>query len=96
MTQPRRSQATQLQQGARSLPTTWIGCRRLTKAVGKVTATRQQDGQTSTETRYYLMSQAFPPERFNDIVRSHWGIENRLHWSLDVVFNEDQARGALC
>ena len=30
------------------------------KAVGKVTATRQQDGQTSTETRYYLMSQAFP------------------------------------
>ena len=62
------------------------------KAVGKVTATRQQDGQTSTETRYYLMSQAFPPERFNDIVRSHWGIENRLHWSLDVVFNEDQAR----
>ena len=44
------------------------------------------------ESRYYLLSQAFPPERFNEIVRSHWGIENRLHWSLDVVFNEDQAR----
>ena len=32
------------------------------------------------ETRYYLLSQAFPPERFNYIARGHWGIENRLHW----------------
>ena len=62
------------------------------QAVGKVTAQRQQDGQTGVETRYYLLSQAFSPERFNDIVRSHWGIENELHWRLDVVFNEDQAR----
>ena len=63
------------------------------KAVGKVVTRRdEQNGRTSVETRYYLMSQAFSPERFNDIVRSHWGIENRLHWSLDVVFNEDQAR----
>ena len=62
------------------------------QAVGKVTASRHREGQTSVESRYYLLSQAFPPERFNDIVRSHWGIENRLHWSLDVVFNEDQAR----
>jgi predicted transposase YbfD/YdcC len=38
------------------------------------------------------MSKAFTPERFNDIVRSHWSIENQLHWVLDVVFNEDQAR----
>ena len=44
------------------------------------------------ETRYYLLSQPFAPERFNEIVRSHWSIENQLHWSLDVVFNEDQAR----
>ncbi len=44
------------------------------------------------ESRYYLLSQAFAPERFNEIVRSHWGIENQLHWRLDVVFNEDQAR----
>ena len=48
--------------------------------------------RTSRETRYYLLSQPFAPERFNDIVRSHWGIENELHWRLDVVFNEDQAR----
>ena len=66
------------------------------QAVGKVTARRQQDGRTGVETRYYLLSQAFSPERFNDIVRSHWGIENELHWRLDVVFdvvfNEDQSR----
>ena len=62
------------------------------QAIGKVTATRQRDGATSRETRYYLLSRAFPPERFNDIVRGHWGIENRLHWVLDVTCNEDQAR----
>ena len=62
------------------------------QAVGKVTATRRKDGEASEETRYYLLSQAWPPERCNDIVRGHWGIENRLHWVLDVTCNEDQAR----
>ena len=62
------------------------------QAVGKITSSRQQMGRTSTETRYYLLSHVFTPERFNDIVHSHWGIENQLHWSLDVVFNEDLVR----
>jgi predicted transposase YbfD/YdcC len=31
-------------------------------------------------------------ERFNDVVRQHWGVENQLHWRLDVVMNEDQDR----
>ena len=62
------------------------------QAVGKVTATRQKDGDTSRKTRYYLLSQEWPPEWCNDIVRGHWGIENRLHWVLDVTCNEDQAR----
>ena len=60
--------------------------------MGKVRAIRLKDDDTSEETHYYLLSRAFPPERFNDIVRGHWGIENRLHWVLDVTCNEDQAR----
>ena len=43
-------------------------------------------------TRCYLLSQVFPPERFNDIARWHWGIENRQHWGIDATCNEDQAR----
>lgn len=61
-------------------------------AIGKITASREIDGKTSVDTRYYLLSSAFPPERLNAIVRSHWGIENALHWVLDVVMDEDQAR----
>ena len=62
------------------------------QAVGKVTATRRRDGGASEETRYCLLGRAWTPERRNDIVRGHWGIENRLHWVLDVTCNEDQAR----
>jgi predicted transposase YbfD/YdcC len=46
----------------------------------------------SQETRYFLTSQALTPERFATIVRAHWGIENGLHWVLDVTLNEDQMR----
>ena len=34
-------------------------------------------------------------ERFGEVVRSHWGVENRVHWRLDVVMNEDQMRNRL-
>jgi predicted transposase YbfD/YdcC len=61
-------------------------------AIGKVTATREIAGRTTTQTRYYLLSQAFDPARFNAIVRSHWSIENHLHWVLDVIMDEDHAR----
>src|SRR5690348_10481773 len=44
---------------------------------------------------YYLLSAAITAERFNVVVRSHWGIENRLHWRLDVIMNEDQDRNRL-
>ena len=66
----------------------WPGLR----AIGKVVRERETDGKTSTETAYYVLSTALSAERFNQVVRSHWQVENRLHWRLDVVMNEDQAR----
>jgi predicted transposase YbfD/YdcC len=62
------------------------------KAIGKVTAARETPAKTSVETRYFLMSQPLTPERFLAVVRAHWGIENGLHWVLDVTMNEDQMR----
>jgi predicted transposase YbfD/YdcC len=61
-------------------------------AVGKVTAAREQDARTTTTTRHYLLSRPLSAERFLAVVRSHWQIENALHWVLDVVMDEDQAR----
>ena len=49
-------------------------------ALAKITRTREAAGKTSTETAYYLLSQATTAARANAIVRSHWGVENRLHW----------------
>ncbi len=65
------------------------------KAVGKVDRIRESDGKTSRETAYYLLSAPLSPERFNEAIREHWGVENRLHWRLDVVMNEDQDRSRL-
>jgi hypothetical protein len=45
---------------------------------------RETPEKTSAETAYYLLSTALSPERFNQVVRQHWGVENRLHWRLDV------------
>lgn len=49
-------------------------------------------GEPATFTRYYLTSLAAPAQRLLGLVRRHWGIENRLHWVLDVVLSEDQSR----
>lgn len=46
----------------------------------------------SVERRYYLSSLSASAEKFLEIVRGHWGIENNLHWTLDVAFNEDACR----
>ena len=65
------------------------------KAIGKVERIREIGGKVTSETAYYLLSAPLSPERLNDVVRSHWGVENRLHWRLDVVMNEDQDRSRL-
>lgn len=62
------------------------------RSVGVVEATRDIDGKISTERRYYLSSLTLAAQRFGHAIRSHWGVENQLHWVLDVVFNEDQSR----
>lgn len=64
-------------------------------AIGKIVRVRETPAKTETETAYYLLSTALSPDRFNEVVRSHWGVENRLHWRLDVVMNEDQDRTRL-
>lgn len=48
--------------------------------------------RTSTERTYYISSRPADAERIARAVRSHWAGDNRLHWSLDVQFNEDQLR----
>jgi predicted transposase YbfD/YdcC len=54
---------------------------------------RTVDGKTSTEQRYFISSQKkLKANRAMEIVRSHWGIENELHWVLDMAFREDESR----
>jgi predicted transposase YbfD/YdcC len=64
-------------------------------AIGKVVRIRETAIKTTTETAYYLLSTALSAARFNEVAREHWGVENRLHWRLDVVMNEDQHRTRL-
>lgn len=49
-------------------------------------------GAVENETRYYISSLDIDAQAFNRLVRAHWNIENQLHWTLDVVFGEDQSR----
>jgi predicted transposase YbfD/YdcC len=64
-------------------------------AIGKVHRIRETAAWTTAETAYYLLSTALLPDRLNEVARSHWGIENQLHWRLDVIMNEDQDRTRL-
>lgn len=62
------------------------------KAIGMAISTTQRDGKECNEVRYYILSKYLSARRFAEAVREHWGIENQLHWQLDVTFQEDQCR----
>ena len=61
-------------------------------SVGMVESVRLLDGKTTVETRYFISSLIKNAEEFAHAVRSHWGIENSLHWVLDVALREDDCR----
>ena len=63
-------------------------------AVARITSRRRLRGQKADKpvTRYFVLSKYIPAKRLLEIVRSHWAIENQLHWILDVVFEEDRSR----
>ena len=62
------------------------------KSIGMVESVRTQNGKTTVETRYYISSLNLDAKKFGESIRSHWGIENSLHWILDVALNEDDCK----
>ena len=61
-------------------------------SIGVATLVCVRDGKESTETRYYISSLPVCVKLFAHAVRSHWGIENSCHWSLDMTYREDESR----
>lgn len=64
-------------------------------SVIKIESTREfknSDKPTEKSQRFYIASFITDAENFNQIIRSHWSIENKLHWTLDMVFDEDRDR----
>ncbi len=67
----------------------WTGLR----TVGMARRTHvNKKGKTVTETRYFISSERRNGKLFASYVRGHWGIENSLHWTMDIVFREDESR----
>lgn len=62
------------------------------KSVTRVIRKRTLNNETTEEEIYYISSHPYHSEKIKNAIRSHWHVENRLHWHLDVSFNEDQCR----
>jgi predicted transposase YbfD/YdcC len=62
------------------------------KSIGMVTSCCVRDGKETIDVRYFISSLGVDVKLFARAVRSHWGIENTCHWSLDMTFREDESR----
>lgn len=67
---------------------TWPGL----KTIVRIESERHIDNEVSVKTRYFISSLPNDADRMLAVKRAHWGIENRLHWVLDIAFREDDAR----
>ena len=62
------------------------------KSIGLATLACVRGGKETTETRYYISSLGMGVKQFARAIRSHWGIENGCHWSLDMIYRDDESR----
>lgn len=62
------------------------------KSVVMVESIREMDGKSEAETRFYISSLAMLAAQMGAIVRSHWAVENSLHWVMDMIFRDDECR----
>lgn len=71
----------------------WVGLHTLVRVTAQRTVTGTGETHQSTESRYYICSdEESTAKRLQQAVREHWGVENNLHWTLDMAFREDESR----
>ena len=61
-------------------------------AIGRIEVERHANGKVSNTVHYVVLSKKLAPKRMLEVTRTHWSVENHLHWRLDIVFGEDDAR----